>query len=101
MKLAQVDPVDVDKSVPYSEFYFHLSGSVERSLGENAYIAHFIKPTSSISEFGIIKKRKDTSPEIKSLIAMFESMRSFPSSRFSKITCDNVRENIPEELKIY
>lgn len=48
-----------------------------------------------------MKQRSDTSVEVKSYIATFESMCSLRSTRLLKIRCDNAGKNIPEELELY
>lgn len=65
MKLVHIDQIDINKTSSYTEFHFDLSAPVEPSLGANTYVAHFIDPTSIISDVRIMNPWRETSDEVK------------------------------------
>lgn len=85
LKYSPIDNFDREKTSPHSGFHFDLPCPIKPSLGGNVNIVHFIQPTSSISDVRLIKPRSETSNEVKSYIAKFDSTWQHLGCRVSNI----------------
>lgn len=101
MQKATIQGTSRTRREDFEEIHYDLSGPITPSLGGNVYAAHFMEPTTAVSDVKFLKHKGELANQVRNYVAEVESRFSSRRIKFIRIRCNNAKENMPGDLMDY